>query len=495
MLDILAGDGGERMQINTNLYSLNAQRHYAQSVADLGTRLQRLSSGQRINSARDDAAGLAISERLTAGVNGLDRAAKNANDAIALLQTADGGVAQVVENFQRIRELAVQSANGSNSQSDRDALQNEANALIAANSDFVARTSFNGITLLDGSFAGQFQLGANAGETIDVNIAPVLAQRTTISVLTAVALRQSSAVGQVTGALAAGDLIVSGVTVGASVAGAQPGQGNASAFAIAAAINAAGASGVGATASTVLVGTATAPTNIPNAGLQVNGIALGPIVGANPTAVAASAAAAFTAAAGASGVTAVASGGQLTLTAADGRDINLSETLGGYATSLGLATGTHHGSITVTDTPAPVVNLSFSGVNPGRAGLLPGTQASVQTGGSIDILLPVGAGGEPPVDISSIAGANTALDYLDGKIDSSNAIRSQLGAAQNRLAAAYTGILDGATSLAAARGRIRDTDYAAETSALTRSQVLRDAGVAIIAQANALPNQVLQLLR
>ncbi|MES2128255.1 MAG: flagellin [Pseudomonadota bacterium] len=483
------------MQINTNLYSLNAQRHYAQSVADLDTRLQRLSSGLRINGARDDAAGLAIAERLTAGINGLDRAAKNASDAIALLQTADGGVAQVVENFQRIRELAVQSANGSNSSTDRDALQNEANALVAANSDFVARTRFNGIALLDGSFASQFQVGANAGETINIIIDPVLAPRTTTDVLTAVALRQTNAVGQVSGALAAGDLIINGGAIGASVAGAQAGQSSASAFAAAAAINAAGVVGVSATAANVITANTTAPANIPNGGLLVNGIALGPIVGANPTAVAASAAAAFTAAAGASGVTASASGGQLTLSTADGRDINLSETLAGYAASLGLATGPNHGTITVSDTPAPQTTLSIGGNNPGLVGLSAGNQVSAFTGGTVTILLPQGSGGEPLIDLSSIAGATSALDYLDGKIDSSNAVRSQLGAASNRLAASYTGILDGAANLAAARGRIRDTDYAAETAALTRGQVLRDAGVAIIAQANALPNQVLQLLR
>ena len=155
--------------INTNLASLNAQRNLNSSQGSLATSLQRLSTGLRINSAKDDAAGLAISERFTAQIRGLNQAARNANDGISLAQTAEGALAEVTNNLQRIRELAIQSSNATNSQSDRDALQTEVSQLINEIQRVSEQTQFNGVNLLDGSFAAaQFQVGANAGETITI---------------------------------------------------------------------------------------------------------------------------------------------------------------------------------------------------------------------------------------------------------------------------------------------------------------------------------------
>ena len=137
--------------INTNIASLNAQRNLNTSQAALATSLQRLSSGLRINSAKDDAAGLAIASRFTAQINGLNQAARNANDGISLAQTAEGALGEVTNNLQRIRELAVQSANSTNSASDRASLDAEATQLISEITRVASQTSFNGLNLLDGS--------------------------------------------------------------------------------------------------------------------------------------------------------------------------------------------------------------------------------------------------------------------------------------------------------------------------------------------------------
>jgi len=159
--------------INTNIASLNAQRNLNNSLESLNTSLQRLSSGLRINSAKDDAAGLAISERMTAQIRGLNQAARNANDGVSLAQTAEGALAEVTNNLQRIRELAVQSANASNSASDRTALDAEVQTLIEEIDRVAADTTFNGVQLLDTAATLSFQIGANSGDTVDVDTVDV----------------------------------------------------------------------------------------------------------------------------------------------------------------------------------------------------------------------------------------------------------------------------------------------------------------------------------
>ena len=157
--------------INTNVMSLNAQRNLTTSGSAMATAIQRLSSGLRINSAKDDAAGLAISDRMTTQISGLNQAVRNANDGISLSQTTEGALQEVTNNLQRIRELAVQSANATNSDSDRGALDQEVQQRIAEISRIAAQTSFNGRKVLDGSFGGAtFQVGANVGETISLQL-------------------------------------------------------------------------------------------------------------------------------------------------------------------------------------------------------------------------------------------------------------------------------------------------------------------------------------
>ncbi|MGH8517199.1 MAG: flagellin, partial [Panacagrimonas sp.] len=202
--------------INTNVMSLNAQRNLNMSQGSLAVSLQRLSSGLRINSAKDDAAGMAITERFTAQIRGLDVAARNANDGISLAQTAEGALVEVGNNLQRIRELAVQASNATNSQSDRDALQLEVTQALAEIDRVADQTRFNGVKLLDGSFSGAvFQVGANAGETISVaSIVDV-----NIAALGSVTQSQTSVdVSDITGfatAIAAGDIIINGEDIGA----------------------------------------------------------------------------------------------------------------------------------------------------------------------------------------------------------------------------------------------------------------------------------------
>ncbi|GJJ02752.1 flagellin [Duganella rhizosphaerae] len=485
------------MQINTNLSSLNAQRSYALSGEDMAVRLQKLSSGQRINSARDDAAGLAISERMSASINGLHQARKNINDGISLIQVADGAAGQLLDNFQRMRELAVQAANATNSKTDRAAIQGEVNALVASNVDIVAGARFNNQSLLDGTFSQQLQVGAEANQTLSLAIPALLVPTGTNRANVSVAPEQATAVGTaVVAAIGNGDLVINGVAVGASAAGGQPGQGAASAFAVAAAINGANLRNVTASAATSVSGNVAAIGALAAASFSINGVNIGAIAGNTAAIRAASAAGAISAASGASGVTASAVGGTLTLSAADGRDIVISESNPGSAGSLGLATGANKGVVTVTEAVRPGPHsLSITGANPAAAGLSAGRQSSVVVGPPQVVQQDVYTGGEPVQDLSTFSGASDALTYYDGKIDELSSIRAQLGAASNRLSAAASNAESGANNLAAARSRIRDTDYASETALLTRASILRQAGASMLAQANVQPRGALLLLR
>ncbi|PHV03975.1 flagellin [Janthinobacterium sp. BJB412] len=478
------------MQINSNLPSLNAQRHYRRSGDELSVSLQRLSSGLRINSARDDAAGLAIGERFSTGIRGSNRAAQNINDGISLAQVAEGALGQIVDNFQRIRELAVQAANGSNNALDRKSIQAEVDALVAANYQINDTTSFNQARLIDGSLNTQLQVGANVGDVVALTVGAALQQRHSGHGMADLPLLQVNLSGAVAGALSAGALTLNGVAVGASVAGAASGQSAASAYAVANAVNAANVPGVSASASTSVAGLAGGAGAIGNATISVNGVALGAINGANANALALSAANAINGAG--AGVTAGVNGSTLTLTAADGRNIDLAGANWGL---LGLPTGTTRGSVNILDTAdLKQHSLTVGGSNPALAGLAPGSTSATPNGATVHIEATTSSG-EPPIDLGSFAGATAALDYIDAKLDEIGTIRSGLGALQNRLDAAHAAALDRVVNLSAARSRIVDTDYASEMAQLTRAQILQQAGASMLAQANLLPNQALQLLR
>ncbi|MEO6986055.1 MAG: flagellin [Paralcaligenes sp.] len=469
------------MYINTNILSLNAQRNLNTSQASLSTALERLSSGLRINSAKDDAAGMSIAARMTSQITGLDQGARNANDAVSLTQTAEGALSNVVNNLQRMRELSVQSANATNSASDRAALQNEFAQLSAENDRVATSTKFNGVSLIDGSFKSQnFQIGANAGDTINI---------------ASIASAQSSAIGQtyagtgsaVTAAIAAGDLTINGAAINASTATSVPGQAADSAFAIAAAINLSSGTGVTASANSVSVTgvAATTFTAVAAGDIVINGVSVGAAAagGAAP-AQGTNVATAINLVSSQTGVTAVAdAAGKVTLTAADGRNISLSGT--GTTANTGLTLGaTTRGTISL-NTGGAQSSIAIGGATSTAAGFTaPSLSSSTLVTKSVSAL-----------DISSATGAVAAMQSLDAALASVNSSKSSLGAYQNRFLSAITNLQNSSQNLTEARSRIQDTDFAAETANLTRGQILQQAGTAMLAQANQLPNGVMALLR
>jgi flagellin len=376
--------------VNTNILSLNAQRNLNSSQGALATSLERLSSGLRINSAKDDAAGLAISERFTSQIRGLNQAVRNANDGISLAQTAEGAMQEIGNNLQRIRELAVQSSNATNSSSDRAALNQEVQQLLTEIQRVATQTDFNGQALLDGSFTGQsFQVGANAGQLITVNASTNTQTN---------ALGSTQFAEDVTGTVTAGD--------------------------------------------------GTAEDYI--SGLTINGVTIDDVADTGAAADNATAlAAAINEKAGETGVYASADGAALTLQSlVAGRDL----VIGGTVTNTGLT----------EETTAAADN------------------AEVFVGG---------------VDISSFGGAQQALGIMDAALTEVNSARAEFGAIQNRFESVIANLQTGAENLSAARSRIRDADFAAETAELTRSQILQQAGISVLAQANATPQSVLALLQ
>lgn len=317
--------------INTNLASLNAQRNLNQSQGAQQTALQRLSSGLRINSAKDDAAGMAISSRMSSQINGTTQAARNANDGISLAQTAEGDLNQISTNLQRMRDLSVQAANATNSASDRAALNAEVQSLVQEIDRVSSNSSFNGVKLLDGSFTAQnFQVGANATAADSIQLAITGARAAQLGAAGGANFSATVAGSATISGLAAGSLTLNGAAVGASTVGVGPGQSAASASSIAAAINGTTPTS-GVTATAVAASTsglsATAFTAIAANSFSVNGVSVGAVTagGAAPG-QGANVAAAINLVSAQSGVTATsdATTGKVTLTAADGRNINVS---------------------------------------------------------------------------------------------------------------------------------------------------------------------------
>jgi flagellin len=459
--------------INTNIASLNAQRNLSKSQATLSTSLQRLSSGKRINSARDDAAGLAISQRFTAQIRGLDQAVRNSNDGISLSQTAEGALGEVTNNLQRIRELSVQSANATNSASDRAAMQQEVSQLVNEIDRIAHQTDFNGVKLLDGSFSAQsFQVGANVGDTI------VLSSITDVT-KGGLGLDDGTATvtgTPITGALSAGDLKVNGTDVGAVA--------TVTAKAIAAAIHTADTAITATGVTNVAVGAFTNDGSAVNGStysLTVAGVSISRTAGGGTGILASdldTALAAANASLGAAGITVAGTfaGGNLTFTDADGDDVAVSQTRSGTTATVAAGTGTNHGNVVLTSTGN---NVAISGNNVAKAGLTAGTTAT--TGNTLDI--------------STVSGANALITAVDAALNAVNGSRATLGAVQNRFESVVTSLQTSSESLSAARSRIEDADFAAETATLSKTQILQQAGTAMLAQANQLPQSVLQLLK
>ena len=467
--------------INTNINSITAQRNAAKSQNDLTTAISRLSSGLRINSAKDDAAGLAIADRFTSQIKGINQAARNANDGISLAQTAEGSLASVGDNLQRIRELSVQSANATNSGSDRASLQQEVSQLVAEINRVATQTSFNGTNLLDGTFANKvFQVGANAGQTISVGS---IADARTSSLGSSYTASVTGAATTAT-ALVAGALTLNGTSIQAATAGSAAGQAASSAFAVAQAINGSQGAVVATANATSYAGAApAAAAAIAANSFAINGVNIGAIAaGGSVPLQGANVAAAINQVSAASGVTAAANAttGAITLTAADGRNIDVT----GTVTNTGLTAQTNYGTVTLGTNSTSATSIVIGGTAPTSVGLTAGTTASALTGTSLS-----------NIDISTVAGANTALASVDSALSAVSTSRAALGAIQNRFSSTIDNLHTTSENLSASRSRIQDADFAMETANLSRAQVLQQAGTAMIAQANQLPQQVLALLR
>jgi len=361
--------------INTNISSMQAQSSVRTSGLNLATAMERLSSGVRINSAKDDAAGLAISTRMTASIRGISAAIRNANDGISLTQTAEGSLAQIGDNLQRIRELAVQSANTGNNASDRAAMNNEAKQLIAEIDRVASNTKYNGIALLDGSFRGQdLQVGAGNGANDRIAISIGSAKSSTLGV-GGNSSYAASKVGSSVGATALADsaLNINGYSTSAAISdGVSSTLAATSGIAVAAAINAISAkSNVTATVGeTSVVGTAATgfATAIAAGDVKINGVSIGPIAAASTAGGRGNqVAAAVNAVSSSTGVTATfdSTTGAVSLNAADGRNITIDAVNAGgrtAVTGLGLGTTSTMAAASAAGNTAAISNLKINGV-------------------------------------------------------------------------------------------------------------------------------------
>ena len=453
--------------INTNIPSLTAQRNLNTSQSSLATSLQRLSSGLRINSAKDDAAGLAISERFTTQIRGLNQAIRNANDGVSFAQTAEGALSTSGDAMQRIRELAVQSINDTNSSSDRQALNNEVTQLIAEVNRIANSTQFNGQNILDGSLNTlTFQVGANQNQVIQVDgvdaRASELGARTSTS--------GSISVANLALAITANDLVINGNAVDLT--------GDVTINDVISSINLVSAdSGVEALKATTVATAAAGLSAAADGTASINGVT----VSLTATGTAGSGLlniAAINAVSNQTGVTATAGAAEaVVLSNTSGADIVIADgttTFGGgpetFSAGIILAGAVADGAFTATGTFAVEAGSTALG-----AAQVDNTLAGV--------------------DVLTGATANDALLTLDFALQQVTGLRAELGAVQTRFESTISNLSINTENLSAARSRIRDADFAAETAELTRNQILQQAGISILSQANAQPQNVLALLQ
>ena len=468
------------LTINTNVASLNAQRNLSRSQGLLSQSLERLSTGLRINSAKDDAAGLAIAERFTTQIRGLNQAARNANDGISLAQTTESVLGELSNNLQRIRELAIQSANATNSASDRAALDNEVQQRLDEIDRIASQTSFNGLKVLDGTFGtAVFQVGANVGETISVNMS------------TGVRTSQIGQIATATGTAVTGNALTDGgltIAVGAGTAVSIGSSASDSANDKAEAINSASVSGLTATAANSVSAAFTTTSAVAGDtySLTINGTAIYSAFDLN-TGGALDGGEVATQINLFSGTTGVSASfdtvsGDITLSTADGRNILADETLGGAGTggiadAVAVAGGvTNRGTVTLSSADNIAMTGQFADI--GMASTI------AKDANTLD-----------SVGVASVAAANDTISRVDSALSVVSGLRSELGAIQNRFESTISNLSAVSESLTASRARIQDADFAAETAALTKAQILQQAGISVLSQANAQPQLALSLLQ
>ena len=516
--------------LNTNMPSLNTQRHLAKAQNNLNNSLQRLSSGLRINTAKDDAAGLAISQRMTAQIRGLNVAQRNANDGVSMAQTAEGALSEMGDILQRVRELAVQSANATNSAGDRKSLNDEVNQLVAELNRFANTTEFNGMKLLNGdNSVAAFQIGANANQTItatttdfrtnkygsyQVGNATVTAGTGVgkgVSISNAVTGATSSSL-QVTGAAvsAAGTMTLNGPNASGTVSLTV----SDSAADIASKINSQDLTGIKATARTeTMIGFSTgdytidiSTTNATSNSANTETATISFSVRGTPSSAEAltDAVNAFNEQSSKTGITAKLNDAKtgIILENDEGKNINVTlksaNTIYMGNASNGQSAVSVQGTTSgKTFTAAGQVTLDASRSYSITKDTSAAIQAGVLSGGSIaatDKLIGSELQRVDSLDITTVKGANDAIHIVDQAIDSVNAQRAKYGALQNRFESTISNLATSSENVSAARSRIQDTDFASETANLSRSQVLQQAATSMLAQANQLPNNVLTLL-
>ncbi len=489
--------------INTNISSLTAQRNQGMSQAALSTAIQRLSSGLRINSARDDAAGLAISERFTSQIRGLNQAVRNANDGVSLAQTAEGALKAASDILQRVRELAVQSANASNSASDRQALNQEVGQLVAELDRIAQTTEFNGQKLLNGSFGtAQFQVGANAGQTIVASTANLrTSQYGNNQVISAGAATAAAAWGS--NGITAGTVAVNGalgsktITIGA----------NETAKAIADNINLqTSGTGVTATARTEVqltfgaTGAYSLALRSDNSTDETVSFAISATSGADGLS---SAISAINEKSSKTGVIASlnAAGTGIILTSSTGNDVRVGDTTvanAGAVTVQKMVADATTGELTASggtqslaaDTTADnTLTSGYITLDSDKSFAVDVTTSNAFT--DVASTLKKVAN----LDVTSVIKATDALKTVDSALAFLSGERAKLGALQSRFDTSIANLQVTSENLTASRSRILDADFAAETAALSRAQILQQAATAMVAQANQLPQGVLALLR
>ena len=475
--------------INTNVSSLNAQNNLSTSKSALAQATQRLSSGLKINSAADNAAGFAISQRYTTQIGGLAQASANASDAINLAQTTGSALDQVTANLQAIRDLAAQSANGTYSDADRKTIDNEVQQRLQEVTRIANQTTFNGKKVLDGSLQSQsFQIGANVGQTVSVS----LGQSVKASDLGAVAEVKSGDISSSLGALSGGiDVAAGGLTItvgsGSAVAVAAGHYADVGAFAgaINTAFTAAGGIGTYANVSGTEINFTSDSSNAVNLGGTGGFTTLFGFSGQGPSA-------SFTT----SSLTAALAPEQLTI---NGQSVDLTKasTLQDVSDAINAAgidgvsaavsadgKGVNfysNSALTIADAKGNIIGGNATDVN---AGATYTQNTAAATDGSL-------AGGS----VGTVDGANDLISRIDVALSSVADFAAQLGAVQNRFQSTISTLSSQSTNLKASQSTIQDADFAAETANLSKAQVLQQAGISVLAQANSQPQQVLKLLQ
>jgi len=496
--------------INSNAASLIAQRNLGVSQASLNTSIQRLSSGLRINSAKDDAAGLAIADRFTSQIRGLNQAVRNSNDGISMAQTAEGALSTMGTILQRVRELAVQSANATNSASDRQALNQEATQLVSELDRIAISTEFNGQKILDGSFStAQFQVGANANQTI---VASMVSMRTQKFGLYRTSGNGPDAAATAAAAQTGGNLTIHGPMGSGSAISVAAGE---SAKQVVDKLNAQSATtGVAAIARTEasLFFALNQSFTLEVTGDNSSPVTVSFTMPASRTADDyAPIVAAFNAVSSKTGIIAEYDGttpthdpvtGGLKLIHAAGSTISITNNSGDalsdvYLRSYSLsAAGVFNG-------PASSVNVDGAGGTGAVVGTvkLDAQQAFTVIDSNASVTTSFNVAGSPTLksvarlDVSTFDNAQLAISTVDAALQIVSGKRADLGALQSRFQSTVFNLQISSENMSAARGRIQDADFASETANLSRSQILQQAGTAMVAQANQLPQGVLALLR